>query len=114
MSGNARSDDIESAFHPKTDIARRGWKVRSVPRPDIEQLRTPARLTGFSRPSADRMVVYLTRRNVVTFVPPTDAWSVQDISLPVYDVSGRFCSLPVQAGHVPDSTWSTNVFSTTE
>ena len=29
MSGNARSDDIESAFHPKTDIARRGWKVRS-------------------------------------------------------------------------------------
>jgi hypothetical protein len=35
MSGNARSDDIESAFHPKTDIARRGWKVRSGPTHDI-------------------------------------------------------------------------------
>jgi hypothetical protein len=35
MSGNARSEDIESAFHRKADIARRGWKVRSGPRADI-------------------------------------------------------------------------------
>ena len=38
MSGNARSDDIESAFHPKADIARRGWKVRSGPKADIDGL----------------------------------------------------------------------------
>jgi hypothetical protein len=31
MSGNARSEDIESAFHRKADIARCGWKVRSGP-----------------------------------------------------------------------------------
>jgi hypothetical protein len=35
MSGNARSEDIESAFHRKADIARCGWKVRSGPNPDI-------------------------------------------------------------------------------
>jgi hypothetical protein len=35
MSGNARSEDIESAFHPKADIARRGWKARFGPNPDI-------------------------------------------------------------------------------
>src|SRR4051812_19104347 len=27
MSGNARSDDIEPAFQPKADVARRGWNV---------------------------------------------------------------------------------------
>src|ERR1700716_3263588 len=64
-------------------------------------IKNPVAFDRVQSSSSDRTVVYLTRRNVVTFVPPTDAWSVQDISLPVYDVSGRFCSVPVQAGQAP-------------
>jgi hypothetical protein len=45
MSGNARSEDIESAFHPKADIARRGWKVRSGPPTDMP-ITSAARGTG--------------------------------------------------------------------
>jgi hypothetical protein len=43
MSGNARSEDIESAFHRKADIARRSRKVRSGPKVDIADARKSAR-----------------------------------------------------------------------
>ena len=58
MSGNARSDDIESAFHPKTDIARRGWKVRSGPKADppgggnVQPLAEPIAANTFPRPAS--------------------------------------------------------------
>jgi hypothetical protein len=43
MSVNARSEDIESAFHRKADIARCGWKVRSGPNAEkLSKVHAPA------------------------------------------------------------------------
>src|SRR3982074_3612438 len=50
MSGNGRSDDIQAAFPPKADIARRGWKVRPGPKADVH---SPAPVPC-SRMSAER------------------------------------------------------------
>src|SRR5712671_2317243 len=53
--GNARSEDIESAFHRKADIARRGWKVRFGPTADSGNKRAVTQ--RMARPPAEAAYV---------------------------------------------------------
>jgi hypothetical protein len=60
-----------------------------------------------------RAARYLMRFQPTSVVPPIEAATLHLMSSPVKEMIGRFWSVPVQAGHVPPSTFKVMTLSAT-